>query len=63
MEDREEKLMREANDRRRQKAKERVQGNERQQRYRDRNRARKIAEGWIPGQKRVSVPIHYTSHD
>jgi hypothetical protein len=63
MEDREEKLMREANDRRRQKAKERVQGNERQQCYRDRNCARKIAEGWIPGQKRVSVPIHYTSHD
>lgn len=32
----------------------RAQVRDRQKRHRDRSRERKISEGWIPGQKRVS---------
>jgi hypothetical protein len=47
--------MREVEEKRKKMAKERVRANERMQRHRDCVREEKIANGWIPGQKRVST--------
>jgi hypothetical protein len=51
----EEVRLRELEITRRKKAKARADGNERTRQYRDRIRAAKIADGYVPGTKRVSV--------
>jgi hypothetical protein len=51
----EENRMREVNAARIVAGRKRVDNRERQQRFRDRKKAELIAEGWVPGQKRVSL--------
>jgi hypothetical protein len=51
----EQKRLREVDEQRKKTARARVDGNERMRRHRERVRDAKIAEGWVPGQKRVSA--------
>jgi hypothetical protein len=55
----EENRLREVEAKRRKAARKRVQATERMHRYRERARNLKIAEGWIPGQKRVSSALSF----
>ncbi|KAJ6601865.1 hypothetical protein DFH09DRAFT_1480988 [Mycena vulgaris] len=50
----EERRLREVDETRKKTARDRVKGNERMQRHRERLRDAKITEGWIPGMKRTS---------
>ncbi|KAF7328312.1 DDE superfamily endonuclease [Mycena sanguinolenta] len=49
--------LREVEEKRKKMARERVDANERMQRYRKRKREERIAEGWVPGQKRKRVEL------
>ncbi|KAJ7812888.1 hypothetical protein B0H14DRAFT_3751873 [Mycena olivaceomarginata] len=53
----EEMRLREVNEKRKKKASDRVNSSERMQRHRDRVRDAKLAEGWVPGTKRLSVSL------
>jgi hypothetical protein len=54
----EEARLREVEEKRKQKVRDRERANERMRRHRDHVREAKIADGWIPGKKRVSRAVY-----
>jgi ElaB/YqjD/DUF883 family membrane-anchored ribosome-binding protein len=57
----EEVRQREVEEKRKQRTRDRERANERMRRHRERLREEKIADGWIPGKKRVSVSLQSSS--